>query len=68
MRDNYWQLFDVSQQIIDYETAYDGMNPGDAGEPLWQSDLCSVYARAKPAPSNQVPDISDDELYTLLLA
>jgi hypothetical protein len=68
LSDKYWALFDVSQQIVDYEAMYAAMNPGRSGEPLWQSDLCSTYTEAPEKAPNPVPDVSDDEIYTLLLS
>ena len=42
------------------------LSPGAGGEPLWQSDLYRPPS-ANPTPRrNPVPDIADDELFTLL--
>jgi hypothetical protein len=44
LRDNYWPLFNVSQQIADRENTYAGMNVGPRGEALETSDLYSAFA------------------------
>lgn len=67
LRDNYWELFDVDAQIDATEQLLGGLTPGASGEPLWQSDLY-VPPSANPTPArNPVPDVDDDEIYTLLL-
>ncbi|HHJ15495.1 MAG TPA: hypothetical protein ENJ80_02240 [Gammaproteobacteria bacterium] len=43
LRDNYWSLFGVSEQIRDYEAAYAGMRVGPAGEALEMSDLYAPF-------------------------
>lgn len=67
LRANYWELFDLPQQIADIEAAYAAMTPGKNNEPLWQSDLYSVYIEAPSVPTNPVPHLGDDELALLLL-
>lgn len=67
LRDNYWELFDVDAQIDATEQALGSLTPGADSQPLWQSDLYSPPA-ANPSPSqNTVANVSDDEIYTLLL-
>ena len=67
LRSNYYQLFDVAQQITDAEARYAGLTPapGRNGEPLWQSDLYSVPKAAAAGPASPVPPASDDELFLL---
>ncbi len=42
-RDNYWQLLDVPQQIMDREADYASQNPGAGGERLDSSDLYTPF-------------------------
>lgn len=65
LRSNYYQLFDVAQQITDAEARYADLTPGRNGEPLWQSDLYSVPKAAAAGPASPVPPASDDEVFLL---
>jgi hypothetical protein len=65
LRSNYYQLFDVAQQIADAEARYASLTPGRNGEPLWQSDLYSVPKAAPAGPASPVPPASDDEVFLL---
>ena len=59
LRDAYWQLFDVSQQIVAQERAYAAMNVGPNGEALETSDLYSAFREDAPTvagPSNAGAD------------
>jgi hypothetical protein len=65
LRDAYWQLFDVSQQIVAQESAYAAMNVGPNGEALETSDLYSAFREDTPTvagPSN----VGVDEWLVLL--
>ena len=48
LRSRYWELFDVSQQIIDNEAAFAAMNVGAGGEALETSDLYSAFREDAP--------------------
>lgn len=48
LRNIYWDLFDVSQQIQDYERSYAGMNVGPSGEALETSDLYASFDEDAP--------------------
>ena len=50
-RGNYRELFDVPQQIADYEATYAGMNVGPAGEALETSDLYAALSENAPTTS-----------------
>ncbi len=65
LRSNYYQLFDVAQQIADAEARYAGLTPGRNGEPLWQSDLYSVPKAAAAGTASPVQPLSDDEVFLL---
>jgi hypothetical protein len=55
LRDAYWQLFDVSRQIVTQERAYAAMRVGPHGEALETSDLYSAFREDRPTvpgPSN----------------
>ena len=64
LRATYYELFDVAQQIADYEARYASLFPGKNGEPLWRSDLYSVPTAA-PRTTSPVPPLSDDEVFLL---
>ena len=51
LRSNYWDLFDVPQQIVDHESGYAGLTPGPANEPLEASDLYLAYREDAPTRS-----------------
>ena len=68
LRTNYLELFDVPGQIGQLEAYYTTLNPGPAGEPLWQSDL---YTVPKAAPATTPPPtapLTDDEILLLTIA
>jgi len=65
LRSNYYQLFDVAQQIADAEARYAGLTPGRNKEPLWQSDLYSIPKAAVAGPASPVPPLPDDEVFVL---
>jgi hypothetical protein len=66
LRANYFQLFDVAQQILDSEARYATMTPGRNGEALWLSDLYSVPRASPQAPSSHVPPLTDEEMLVLI--
>ena len=66
LREKYYTLLAVDQQILDAEAHYAALNPGRNGEPLWQSDLYIVPKASSNQPSGSVPMLADDELYLLL--
>lgn len=66
LRERYWTLFDVSQQIMDAEAVYAGLRPGSAGESLWRSDLYVAFGAAAVARANPVPALGEDELAMVL--
>ena len=51
LRKNYWELFDVSQQIVDHEAAYAALTPGRNKERLDGSDLYLAYREDAPTRS-----------------
>ena len=67
LRDRYWELFDLPSQIAQAEARYAELTPGRNGEPLWQSDLCSV-PKASPRTANRQPLPTDEELLVLFNA
>lgn len=66
LRDAYYRLFDVEQQLRDAETSYAGMNPGRNGEPLWRSDLYGAPKASGAQASTTVSALSDGEMHLLL--
>ncbi len=50
-RKNYWELFDVPQQIKKNESDYASMNVGPAGEALETSDLYAPFSEDTPSRS-----------------
>ena len=65
LRENYYDLLGVEQQIIDAEAAFAAMTPGASREPLWQSDLYRVPAAAFASPAGPVTALTDEETYLL---
>jgi hypothetical protein len=66
LREKYYELVDVDQQVLDAEARYAALNPGRNGEPLWQSDLYIVPRASSTQASRPVPGLADDELYLVL--
>lgn len=65
LRKKYWELFDVSRQIKDYERSYAGMRVGPAGEALETSDLYAPFG--EDAPTNSGYSIFDESVWLVLL-
>ena len=65
LRENYYNLLGVGQQITDSEAAFAAMAPGRSGEPLWQSDLYTVPSASTAPASEPVPPLADDEILLL---
>jgi hypothetical protein len=65
LRNRYWELFDVSAQIVDGETTYAGLNPGAGGERLDASDLYSAFREDEPTRSGS--STIDDGAWLVLL-
>jgi hypothetical protein len=66
LREPYFELFNVSQQVQDFEGDYAALTPGANQEPLWRSDLYRPFAadlRAKPGP---LPALMDEEMFLVL--
>lgn len=62
LRNNYWELFDVSQQIVDYEAIYEGLQlPGK----IEASDLYLAYR--EDAPTRSGSSRFDDGEWLILL-
>jgi hypothetical protein len=66
LREKYYRLLAVHQQILDAEAHYATLNPGRNHEPLWRSDLYTVPIASGTQPSGPVPMLADEELYLLL--
>jgi hypothetical protein len=66
LRENYYALLDIENQIHDAEARYAAEHPGRAGEALWTSDLYSPPKASPPPPQEPVPPLTDAE--TLLLS
>lgn len=68
LRPNYLELFDVPRQIADAEARYATLEPGPAGQPLWQSDLYSIPTAAPSAAPPPAPELTDEEVLLLNVA
>ena len=64
-RKNYWELFNVSQQIRDYESTYASMNVGPSGEALETSDLYAPFG--EDAPTRSGSSVFDESAWLVLL-
>jgi hypothetical protein len=65
LRGNYYELFDVAQQITEAEARYAALRPGRNTEPLWLSDLYSVPRIAESGSAAPVPPATDEEIFLL---
>ena len=65
LRDGYWELFDVSQQIVNNEGNYAAMTPGSNDEPLETSDLYSAFREDAPTVAGS-SSVGADEWLLLL--
>jgi hypothetical protein len=65
LRDGYWELFDVSQQIVAQEAVYATMTPGANGEALETSDLYSAFLEDTPTSSGSSNAGADEWLLLL---
>ncbi|MDD1628687.1 MAG: hypothetical protein LUQ26_14655, partial [Methylococcaceae bacterium] len=65
LRKKYWELFEVSQQIQDYESYYASMSVGPSGEALETSDLYAPFG--EDAPTKPGSSIFDENVWLALL-
>ena len=66
LRDSYYTVLAVGQQITDTETHYAAMTPGRHGEPLWQSDLYRVPRASTSQGPSSMRMLDDGETYLVL--
>jgi len=68
LRENYYVLLDIENQIHDAEARYAAEHPGRAGEALWTSDLYSPPKASQPPHHEPIPPLTDAENLLLMTA